>query len=183
MYQLSNLLAFIPSVVNTWFIYIVIMLLLFFLYFIRAPKRESDLDKNIIVSPADGTVQYAKGRHISIFLSPLDVHVQYAPVNGYIKSTKHISGTHHMANTPESGHNEGIMVTFVSNKGEEINVTQRVGFLVRRIINKINEGEKINRSDIYGIITFGSRVDIILPDGYETKVKVGDYLYGGKSAL
>ena len=177
-----ELRAFIPSAMNTWLIYILIILLVF-LYFIRAPKRKSDLDKKIIVSPADGTVQYAKGRHISIFLSPLDVHVQYAPVNGYIKSTKHISGTHHMANTPESGHNEGIMVTFVSNRGEEINVTQRVGFLVRRIVNKINVGDKINRSEIYGIITFGSRVDIILPSGYDTKVKVGDYLYGGKSAL
>lgn len=169
--------------IKLYIVFISTIVLLFFLYFIRAPERVSYLDKNTIVSPADGTVQYAKGRHISIFLSPLDVHVQYAPIDGYIKSIKHISGTHHMANTPESGHNEGIMVTFVSNRGEEINVTQRVGFLVRRIVNKIKVDDKIDRSEIYGIITFGSRVDIILPYGYEAKVKVGDYLYGGKSAL
>jgi phosphatidylserine decarboxylase len=83
-----------------------------------------------------------------------------------------------MATKPESSHNEGIRVTFGSKLGNIV-VTQRVGFFVRRIINNINIGNNVGRSYKYGFITFGSRVDIILPPNYSSILKVGDKLIGG----
>jgi len=162
---------------NITIILIIIVLLL--ALFNRSPDRETNINKDIIVSPCDGTVTYSKGREISVFLSPLNVHVQYAPIDSKIIDSQIVNkGVHLMATKPESSHNEGIRVTFESKLGNII-VTQRVGFFVRRIINNINIGDMVNRSYKYGFISFGSRVDIILPPNYSSKLKVGDKLTGG----
>jgi len=135
------------------------------------------------VSPSDGTVTYSRGRDISIFLSVLDVHAQYAPIKSEIIDIEIVnSGTHILATKPESSHNEGIRVTFRSDLGDIV-VTQRVGFFVRRIINNIKIGDIVNRSENYGFITFGSRVDIILPRNYKSELNVGDKVKGGVSPI
>ena len=87
-----------------------------------------------------------------------------------------------MANTPESIHNEGVKVIFETKYGE-MEVTQRVGFFVRRIVNYIKPKQFVNRNKIYGMIRFGSRVDIKLPYGLKTKLNVGDILYGGLTPI
>jgi phosphatidylserine decarboxylase len=162
---------------------IIIFIIIFLLYFHRTPERNLSYNENIIVSPCDGTVTYSNGRHISVFLSVFDVHVQYVPIKSKIIHIETVKkGTHHLAILPESSHNEGVKVIFRSKIGD-ITVTQRVGFFVRRIRNSIKLNQIVERSEPYGFITFGSRVDIILPENYNSIVKIGDKLKGGETLL
>ena len=127
--------------IATLIIIIIIILIIFYLYFNRTPDRSnSNYSSNVILSPCDGTVMFAEGRDISIFLSPFDVHAQYAPIDGSIKDVEIIYGKAYMANKPESIHNKGVKVIFSSTMGD-IEVIQRVGFFVRRIQNyiKVND--------------------------------------------
>lgn len=158
---------------------IIILIIISLLFFNRRPINESYLSENIIISPTYGTVTYSEKNKISVFLSPLDVHCQYVPINSYIKDIHIVNrNTFNFANKPESIHNEGVKVVFNSVYGDII-VIQRVGFFVRRIINNINKGENVQRSKIYGFITLGSRVDIELPENLNSKLTVNDKLIGG----
>ena len=140
----------------------IVITIYFYLYFHRVPDRSlSNEPEFVILTPCDGTVMHAEGRNISIFLSPLDVHSQYVPINSTIKHIEIIHGKKYMANTPESIHNEGVKVVFSSHLGD-IEVTQRVGFFVRRIKNYIHVGDIVKRGDNYGIIFFFNRVIMIL---------------------
>ena len=154
--------------------------LLFLKYFFRKPKREIISDK--IVSPCDGIVTKVDGSDISIFLSLLDVHWQYTPINSKIKSMETIHGPNNMAILPKSSHNAGVKVVFDSEYGD-LSVTQRVGFFVRRIQNNIKVGDIVKQSFPYGIICFGSRVDIVLPDTTECILKKGQRVVGGETIL
>ena len=162
--------------------YLLIFIILFYLFFNRTPDRLSFTPKNIIVSPTDGRVLYAKDRIISIFLNPFDVHVQYTPIDSVVRDIIEIDGNYNLANTPDSDHNAGIKVIFDSLLGP-IEVTQRVGFFVRRIQNHISIGEKLKRSQKYGKINFGSRIDILLPENIKTTLKKGDYVWGGETII
>ena len=158
---------------------IIIILIIFYLYFNRTPNRSiSNYLNNVILSPCDGKVMFAEGRDISIFLSPFDVHAQYAPIDGSIKSIEIIHGKAYMANKPESIHNEGVKVIFSSAIGD-IEVVQRVGFFVRRIQNYIKVNDLVKRGENYGKINLGSRVDILLPFNYTTNLQVGQKVFAG----
>lgn len=161
---------------------IIVFFIVFYIYFNRTPIRYVDYNKDIIVCPCDGVVMNSKDRYISIFLSPFDVHAQYSPIDSVIKSIKIIHGKAHMANTPASDHNAGVEVVFNSRIGDIV-VTQRVGFLVRRIQNHIDIGEYVERGYNYGKINFGSRVDIILPDGMSSILKPKQRVYGGLTII
>ena len=115
-------------------------------------------------------------------MSPFDVHAQYTPIDSIIKSIRIIQGKAHMANTPASDHNAGVEVVFNSKFGDIV-VTQRVGFLVRRIQNHIDIGEYVERGYNYGKINFGSRVDIILPEGMTSILKPKQRVYGGLTII
>ena len=160
---------------------IILSIIIFLLYFSRKPIRINK-DNNILVSPCDGTVMYVEDNNISIFLSPFDVHWQYVPINSVIKNIENIHGKHNMAYKPSSEHNEGVKVIFDSELGD-IHVTQRVGFLARRIHNNIKLGDKVKETDPYGIIMFGSRVDIALPNNLKCILKEGDRVVGGITPL
>lgn len=161
------------------FLFLFLFLITFYLYFNRRPDRSiSEYSNDTILSPCDGTVMYAEGRNISIFLSPFDVHAQYVPIDGYIKDIEVIHGGAYMANKPKSIHNEGVKVIFSSEMGD-IEVVQRVGFFVRRIQNKIQINDTVQRGYNYGKINFGSRVDILLPVNTTTTLEVGQAVYAG----
>ena len=162
---------------------VIVLIVYFYFYFHRVPDRSLSNEPGfVILSPCDGTVMNAEGRNISIFLSPFDVHSQYVPINSTIKDIQIIHGKQYMANTPESIHNEGVKVVFSSHLGD-IEVTQRVGFFVRRIKNKINIGDIVKRGDNYGIIFLGSRVDILLPNNHSTKLKIKDKVFAGITVI
>jgi phosphatidylserine decarboxylase len=164
-------------------IVILIVLIILYTYFNRAPIRISNEPNNIPVSPADGKVMYAKDRTIVLFLNLHDVHAQYTPLKSTVKNIKVIDGQHNRADSLiKSNHNKSVKVTFNTAIGDII-VYQRVGFLVRRIINTVVIGQQLERDDIYGKITFGSRVDIILPTGYKTSLKKGEKVTGGITPL
>ena len=162
---------------------IILILSILLIFFNRSPSRNSLLHNNVIVSPCDGTVTYANKNKISVFLSPLDVHVQYMPIDAYISDIKIVNKNNFkLANTPASAHNEGVRVVFSSKLGDII-VTQRVGFFVRRIINNIKINDYRKRTSKYGFITFGSRCDIEFPYNINTCLKKGDYLTGGETKI
>lgn len=164
-------------------IYFSIFIIIFLIYFNRSPNRTSNLKDNIIVSPCDGVVTHSNGRNISVFLSIFDVHYQYVPIKSKIIDIKTVNvGKHILATNPKSSHNEGIRVVFRCQYGDLV-VTQRVGFFVRRIINSININDIVNRSNKYGFITFGSRVDIVLPENLHSCLKVGDKVTGGVTPI
>tara|TARA_B100000427_G_scaffold191963_1_gene159593 strand:- start:1008 stop:1550 length:543 start_codon:yes stop_codon:yes gene_type:complete len=164
-------------------ILILLFLIIFYLYFNRTPTRYNSIySSNIILSPCDGTVMFAEGRNISIFLSPFDVHAQYSPIDGFIKDIEIIHGKAYMANKPESIHNEGVKVIFSSDVGD-IEVVQRVGFFVRRIQNYIKVNDVVKRGENYGKINFGSRVDILLPINYTTNLQIGQTVFAGTTKI
>lgn len=150
---------------------------LFFLiiWFFRIPLRESLIDENIIVSPADGKVvviekimetEYFKDERIqvSIFMSPLNVHQNIYPVSGTIVYTKYHKGKYMVAWHPKSSTlNERSSVVIKNRNGEEIMVKQIAGVAARRICAYSQKGNHVNQCDELGFIKFGSRVDIILP--------------------
>ena len=182
MGEIIKLIYYIYYMIKIKILIIIILLIVLFLfYFTRKPVRHNK-GNHLLVSPCDGTVMSVNGRNISIFLSVFDVHWQYAPINSVIKDIEIIHGKHNMAFDPSSDHNAGVKVTFDSKLGDII-VTQRVGFFVRRINNHINIGDKVLQSNPYGIIMFGSRVDIVLPDKLHCILKKGDKLIGGETPL
>ena len=153
---------------------------LFLKFFFRKPIRKNITDK--IVSPCDGIVTKVDGSDISIFLSLLDVHWQYTPINSKIKSIDTIHGSNKMAILPKSSHNAGVKVVFDTEYGD-LSVTQRVGFFVRRIQNNIKIGDIVKQCLPYGIICFGSRVDTVLPENTECILKKGQRVIGGETIL
>ena len=163
-----------------YYLGLIIPQLLFLKFFFRKPERKNITDK--ILSPCDGIVTKVDGSDISIFLSLLDVHWQYTPVNSKIKSIDTIHGANKMAILPKSSHNSGVKVVFDTEYGD-LSVTQRVGFFVRRIQNNINVGDIVKQCLPYGIICFGSRVDIVLPENTECILKKGQRVIGGETIL
>ena len=163
-----------------YYLVILITPILFLNFFFRKPERKSINDK--IVSPCDGVVTKVDKKDISIFLSLLDVHWQYTPINSKIKSIETIHGANNMAILPKSSHNAGVKVVFDTEYGDLV-VTQRVGFFVRRIQNNIKIGDIVKQCSPYGIICFGSRVDIVIPENTKCILKKGQRVVGGKTIL
>lgn len=166
----------------------------FIAFFFRNPEREIPSDEGIIVSPADGKVIlikdviYEEGLKdksvmVSIFLSLFDVHINRAPCSGDVIYVKHKSGKFLPA-FKDSASLENEQVTIViSNNAYQILVRQIAGIIARRIVCWTKAGDMIQRGQRYGLIKFGSRVDIFLPEKTELKVKLGDRVKGGKTIL
>jgi phosphatidylserine decarboxylase len=180
LYRLSPI---IPLNVSILIISIVFFLLI--LYFFRDPHRTlEERDNSLFYSPADGKVvvientiekEYFKDERlmISVFMSPLNVHINFHPVSGKITFKKHHPGKYLVAWHPKSSE-ENERTTIVYNTGkEEILVRQIAGAVARRIVNYPNTGEEVSQGTEMGFIKFGSRVDIFLPVGTECKVKIG----------
>ena len=146
----------------------------FIVRFFRNPNRTIQIDDNVVYAPADGTVvviedmiekEYFKGKRkqISIFMSPLNVHINYAPVSGKIVYKKYNPGRFLVAWLPKSSTlNESHSIVINGNHGE-VMVKQIAGAVARRIVCNASENAQINQGDEFGIIKFGSRVDVYLP--------------------
>jgi phosphatidylserine decarboxylase len=168
-----------------------VLLAAFFLWFFRDPKRTVPDGHGLIVSPGDGlitetvTITTPEGprQRISIFLSVFDVHVNRSPIGGVIKTVRYKKGQYLNAMNPDSAqHNERNVVT-VSGQGIEITFKQIAGLLARRIVFNLSEGDTVERGQRVGLIKFGSRVDVLLPEQAALRVKVGQRVKGGSSVL
>jgi len=169
-------------------------LLLFLISFFRIPKRELTKGENLIVAPADGKVvaieevqadEYFTDRRIqvSIFMSPLNVHVNRNPVTGEVVYSQYHKGKYLVAWHPKSStENERHTVVYrVNNK--EVLTKQIAGALAKRIVNYLHAGQQVKQTDEMGFIKFGSRVDLLLPLDAKVKVKIGDMPKGGVTVV
>jgi phosphatidylserine decarboxylase len=184
----------VPLLQNT-FLIISIFFYIIILQFFRIPVFEVRKDSRQVIAPADGKVvvieeteenEYLKSRRkqISIFMSPLNVHVNLMPVAGTISYFKYHSGKYLVAWHPKSSaENERTTVAIKMLNGTEILVRQIAGALARRIKWYVKEGQTLEQGQEFGFIKFGSRVDIFLPLNSTINVKVGDTTKGGKTVL
>jgi phosphatidylserine decarboxylase len=187
---------FFPQpIVQNSVIVISIAFYLLILQFFRIPVFEVQKNEKQILSPADGKVvvieeteepEYLKSKRkqISVFMSPINVHVNLMPVAGSISYFKYHPGKYLVAWHPKSStENERTTVVAKMKNGTEILFRQIAGALARRIKGYIKEGQKLEQGEEFGFIKFGSRVDIFLPLDAKILVKVGDITKGGKTVL
>ncbi|MEV0091092.1 phosphatidylserine decarboxylase [Streptomyces sp. NPDC050738] len=155
------------------------------LWFFRDPERE--ITQGRVISPADGVVQsimpWKDGRtRVAIFMSPLNVHVNRAPLAGTVTSVEHIPGGFVPAFNKESENNERVVWHFDTELGD-IEMIQIAGAVARRIVPYIPQGTKVEQGERIGLIRFGSRVDIYLPEGVEVAVEVGQATTAGVTRI
>jgi len=156
-----------------------IVMAAFFTTFFRDPERVAPRDG--IVSPADGVVLSA-GKKVSVFMRFRDVHVNRAPLPGVVKKIEYRKGGHRPAFSKDSGENERNDITIETEYGDVI-VTQIAGILARRIVCYVKGGDAIARGQRIGMIRFGSRVDVTIPDAFKVAVKKGDRVRAGESII
>jgi phosphatidylserine decarboxylase len=190
--------VFIPEI--QWLKITLTLICLFFwiiiLQFFRNPARSlPKIDNNTVYAPADGKVVVIeesqeteilgeKYIQISVFMSPLNVHVNRHPVSGKISYYRYHAGKFLMAWNPKSStENERTTVLYELENGKKVLVRQVAGFLARRIICYAKEGATAQQGEELGFIRFGSRVDVYVPLGSEIKTKIGEISVGNKTVL
>lgn len=184
------------SVYLKWFLYILsAFLLITILQFFRSPIKRITPDERIVLCPADGKVvvieeteetEYFKDRKIqvSIFMSPVNVHVNRNPISGTVSYFKYHPGKFLVAWHPKSSTDNERTTLVVKNKsGIELLFRQIAGALARRIVWYVKEGDAVVQGEEFGFIKFGSRVDLFLPLGTDVKVNIGEKVVGGKTVI
>lgn len=174
----------------------IICFLLWFwiIWFFRLPARNQTQNENVYVAPADGKVvvieettetEYFNDKRlqVSIFMSPLNVHVNRCPMNGEVKYMKYHPGKYLVAWHPKSSTENERTTMVLRNNRTEILVRQIAGALARRICYYVKEGQQMKQNEEFGFIRFGSRVDIYFPLGTKIDVKIGDVVQGGVTVL
>jgi phosphatidylserine decarboxylase len=163
-------------------------------WFFRDPERAAPGDERLIVSPADGKVidvrsvqdtelLGAPATRISIFMSPLNVHVNRSPVAGRIEALKHTHGRFHAAFADKASDDNERNAMLLSGGGRRFLVVQIAGALARRIVCRRGRGEALARGERYGLIMFGSRVDLYVPPDVTVRVGVGERVRAGVSVV
>ena len=183
-------------VVFFYFIYkplfiVSLILLIFTFYFFRDPERVVPIGDDILVSPADGLItnitEIKEGKKlytkVSIFLSIFNVHIQRLPISGEVTKVDYIEGKFINATLDKaSDENERLKLT-IKNGNNLIYVTQIACLIARRIVNYVKPNENINQGERYGIIKFGSRVDIEFPNNFKLLVNEGQQCIGGETII
>lgn len=185
--------------INHWIAYLIyaiaLLLVIFIFFFFRDPDRVTPEDDSLIISPADGKVVmvkeveediYIKGKatQISIFLSPMNVHINRVPASGTIEYVKYHPGVYLMAwDERASSMNERADFGLKLNSGLKIFFRQITGFLARRIVYSITETDRVKAGSRFGMMKFGSRMDVLVPEEVQVMVREGDHTVAGESIL
>ena len=186
LYALSHTMGVIGFILTAWCI-----------YFFRMPKRVTPTREGLIVSPADGMVSlitdvvppkdYGLGddkvTRVSIFLNVFDVHVQRTPIAGSIEKIIYHPGKFLNASLDKASEDNERQTIVINNGKVKIACTQIAGLIARRILCQTSEGRAMSIGELYGLIRFGSRVDVYLPKGVVPLVCVGQRMIGGESIL
>ena len=181
------ILALVPVVFGYWVLAIPLVLLAGFMaYFFRDPERTTPADAGIVVAPADGLVTIVKLADeanpeslISIFLSPVDVHINRSPIGGVITEIAYKKGKYLMATKSESRLlNEQNTLT-IQGDGLTVKCTQIAGILARRIVCWKQAGDRVKCGERFGMIKFSSRTDVLLPPNVKVVVQEGMRVRGG----
>jgi phosphatidylserine decarboxylase len=165
----------------------------FFTYFFRDPERRVPDTPGLVVSPADGRVLVAgpaapgtsppgEWLQISIFLSPMDVHINRAPVAGVVTRIDYQPGSFLPAYRAEASRNERTEIS-IDHGGDTVVVRQIVGVLARRVVCRLREGQTVSAGERLGLMKFGSRMDVFVPPTADLRARVGDRVRGGESVL
>lgn len=168
--------------------------LLFMISFFRIPSRSLTIQENAIVAPADGEVvvieevaadEYFNDKRIqlSIFMSPLNVHVNRNPISGEVVYSQYHPGKYLVAWHPKSSTENERHSVVIRTNGKEVLVKQIAGALAKRIVNYLKPGMQVKQTEEMGFIKLGSRVDLLLPLGTQIHVKIGDKPKGGVTVL
>jgi phosphatidylserine decarboxylase len=166
----------------------------FFLYFFRDPDRVSPQDPALVLSPADGRVLVAgpadpaaappgDWKQISIFLSPIDVHVNRSPVSGRVTKVDFRKGKFLPAYHRDAAAANERSEVWVDHGGVHVVFRQIVGILARRVVCRVKPGSQLKAGERFGIMKFGSRMDVFLPANTELKVSIGDAVVGGVTVI
>jgi len=179
-----------------WIVYILSgALFLIILQFFRSPSIRINIDEKNVLCPADGKVvvieeteetEYLKDRRIqiSVFMSPINVHVNRNPISGVVKYFKYHKGKYLVAWHPKSStENERTTVVIENKDGVSILFRQIAGAMARRIVWYVKEGDVVEQGKQFGFIKFGSRVDVFLPLGTKINVGIGEVVKGGRTVL
>ncbi|GGE58261.1 phosphatidylserine decarboxylase [Pedobacter psychrotolerans] len=179
-----------------WFIYIFsAALFLIVLQFFRNPSRSFSNGENLVICPADGKVvvieeteegEYFKDKRlqVSIFMSPVNVHINRNPISGVVKFFKYHPGKYLAAWNPKSSTENERTTTVVEHKnGTSVLFRQIAGALARRIVWYVKEGDQVVQTEQFGFIKFGSRVDVFLPVGTKVNVELNQVVKGGITTL
>ena len=160
--------------------------------FFRDPERTPPTLPGAVVAPADGRVMVVTeamdpwvgpATRVSIFLSPLDVHVNRAPVGGLVKNVEYAPGRFLAAYRPEASEENERCTVSVEGETARVAVKQIAGVLARRIVCRVRPGDSLRAGQRYGLIRFGSRTDLVVPRSTEIRVRVGDRVRGGESVM
>jgi phosphatidylserine decarboxylase len=162
-------------------------LAIFMAFFFRDPHRDSPTDAGLIVSAADGKVtrieETEAGKVVSVFLSPLDVHINRSPIAGLVTKVEYTRGKKMPATSNEASMvNERNSLT-ITNDEVTVVCTQIAGIVARRIVCWSKEGDTLERGQRFGLIKFSSRTDLLMPKTVEVLVKIGDRVVGGETVI
>jgi|SRR5499427_2767776 len=184
-------LAVIPILFGYWWAAIPLLLLAaFMVFFFRNPRRSIPLTPGIVVAPADGRVTLVrpaddtnKESLVSIFLSPLDVHINRAPIAGEIVDIAYKKGKFIMATREQSRELNEQNRLIIKGDHMVVSCTQIAGVLARRIVCWKRRGERVECGERFGMIKFGSRTDLLMPREVEILVEVGTHVRGGETII
>jgi phosphatidylserine decarboxylase len=162
-------------------------------FFFRDPERTAPAVAGAILAPADGRVVDLRARvsdpfvgeaqAVSIFLSPLDVHVNRSPLAGLVVDVAYRPGARMAAYHPEASEQNERTVIAIQGEAARVVVRQIAGVLARRIVCRVRSGDKLASGERFGLIKFGSRTDLIVPASVELRVKLGDRVRGGETVM
>jgi phosphatidylserine decarboxylase len=192
-------LALVSGAAIGWILAIPFVALgLLFVFFFRDPDRRppdaADVVHRAVLAPADGRVIVAgaaiaaaappgEWQQVSIFLSPLDVHVNRIPVSGRITDVRYTRGRYLPAYRHDAGTTNERSEIWIDHQGQTIVARQIVGILARRVVCRVQKGASVRAGDRYGIMKFGSRMDVFLPPSAAVRVNVGEVVRGGETVI
>jgi phosphatidylserine decarboxylase len=162
--------------------------------FFRDPERTTPKGDKLIIAPADGKIVvvkkifengffHAEVWQVSIFMSPLNVHVNRNPISGIVKHTRYVEGEYFAAFEDKASEKNEQMILGLENSSGKIMLKQIAGFVARRIVCPLKSGDTVVAGERFGMIKFGSRVDVFLPLSVDVRVKIGDITTAGETIL
>jgi phosphatidylserine decarboxylase len=187
---------FLPEqdILHTLLLIVSLFLFVIVVQFFRKPNRTTSINPKHIIAPADGKVvvieevvetEYFKGprRQVSIFMSPLNVHINFNPISGIVTYVKYHAGKYLVAWHPKSSTENERWSVVVKNLHGELLYKQIAGALAKRICNYTHVGQQVKQTEEYGFIKFGSRVDLLLPITAKVEVALNQVVEGGVTVL
>jgi phosphatidylserine decarboxylase len=178
-----------------WLLILSALISFFTIWFFRNPERHFQEEEKVVISPADGKVikvedikmegsMAGKFQKISIFMNVFNVHVNRIPYNGKIEAINYSAGKFVSANLDKaSSDNERNAIKILTENGSSIWAVQIAGLIARRIVCWVKKGDTVKKGERFGLIRFGSRVDVYLPENSRIAVKIGQKVRAGESPL